>query len=66
MLSGAKHPQYPLENSQMQILRAVYPERSERAQDDNRGDSFRSLPVTGQAPAMIYALIARHSGSNKP
>jgi len=35
MLSGAKHLQYPLRNKQMQILRC--------AQDDNPGDSFRSL-----------------------
>jgi hypothetical protein len=37
MLSGAKHLQYLLENKQMRILRAVYPERSERAQDDSPG-----------------------------
>jgi hypothetical protein len=36
MLSGAKHLQYLLEYKQIQILRAVYPERSERAQDDSQ------------------------------
>ena len=35
MLSGAKHLQFLLENRQMQILRF--------AQDDRRGDFFRSL-----------------------
>jgi hypothetical protein len=43
-LSAAKHLQYLFENEQMQILRAVYPERSERAQDDNRRDHFPQPP----------------------
>jgi hypothetical protein len=43
MLSGAKYPQYLLENKQMPILRAVYPEGSERAQDDRGEGFFRSL-----------------------
>ena len=42
MLSGAKHLQYLLENEQMQILRAVYPEREKLqtlrfAQGDSEG-----------------------------
>jgi len=43
MLSGTKHLQYLLESGQMQILRVVYSERSERAQEDSRRGIFRNL-----------------------
>ncbi len=38
MLSAAKHPQWLYQSQQLQIVRAVYPERSERAQNDRTAD----------------------------
>ena len=61
MLSGAKHLQYLLGTKQMQILREVYPERSERAQDDSPSDFFRSLPELSII-RICYSFCQTHSG----